>query len=72
MGYRRIGKRINWQAEKHCVSLVIAKPSGTSSKCPTCDSKGLEEVGCRRLRCPRCGFEAYRDAIGKLNTRKGH
>jgi IS605 OrfB family transposase len=58
MRYKRIGKWIDWQAEKHGVSLVIAKPSGISSKCPTCDSKGLEEVGYRRLRCPSCGYEA--------------
>ena len=41
----------------------------TSSGCPKCDSK-LEENGYRRLRCSRCGFEADRDVIGKLNIRK--
>jgi len=34
------------------------------------DYKGLEEIGYRRFRCPRCGFEADRDVIGKLNVRK--
>jgi putative transposase len=29
----------------------------------------LEETGYRRLRYPRCGFEADRDVIGKLNIR---
>jgi putative transposase len=31
---------------------------------------GGKEVGYRRLRCPRCGFEGDRDAIGRLNIRK--
>ncbi|MDT7889200.1 MAG: transposase [Desulfurococcales archaeon] len=70
MGYSRLGKWIEWQAEKHGVPLAIVSPNGTSSECPKCGSKGLEEAGYRRLRCPRCGFEADRDVVGKLNTRK--
>jgi transposase len=30
----------------------------------------IPRVGYRRLRCPRCGFEGDRDAIGRLNIRK--
>ena len=70
MGYSRIERWIDWQAEKHGVPYVKIDPNGTSSECPICDYKGLEEVGYRRLRCPRCGFEADRDVIGKLNVRK--
>ena len=44
-------------------------PRGTSSECPLCDSK-LDENGYRRLKCPRCGFEANRDVVGKLNIRR--
>jgi IS605 OrfB family transposase len=69
MGYRRIWKWIDWQAEKHGVPLAIVNPNGTSSECPKCDSK-LEENGYRRLKCPKCEFEADRDVIGKLNIRK--
>jgi len=69
MGYSRLVKWIDWQAMKHGVPLAIVNPNGTSSECPQCDSK-LEENGYRRLRCPRCGFEADRDVIGKLNIRK--
>jgi IS605 OrfB family transposase len=69
MGYSRLGRWIDWQAEKQGVPLAIVNPNGTSSECPKCDSK-LEENGYRRLRCPRCGFEADRDVIGKLNIRK--
>jgi putative transposase len=69
MGYKRLGKWIDWNAKKQGVPLAIVKPNGTSSECPKCDSK-LEENGYRRLKCPRCGFEADRDIIGKLNIRK--
>jgi putative transposase len=70
MGYKRLGKWIDWNAKKQGVPLAIVNPNGTSSECPKCDSKGLKEVDYRRLRCPRCGFEADRDVIGKLNIRK--
>jgi len=70
MGYSRIERWIDWQAEKHGVPYVKVDPNGTSSECPICDYKGLEEIGYRRFRCPRCGFEADRDVIGKLNVRK--
>jgi IS605 OrfB family transposase len=70
MGYKRLGKWIDWNAKKQGVPLAIVNPNGTSSKCPKCDSKGLKEVDYRRLRCPRCGFEEDRDVIGKLNIRK--
>jgi len=54
---------------KHGAPIVIVDPRETSSECPQCESK-LEENGYRILRCPRCGFEADRDVIGKLNIRK--
>jgi len=44
-------------------------PRDTSSECPQCDSK-LAENEYRRLKCPRCGYEADRDVVGKLNIRK--
>ncbi|MDT7890085.1 MAG: zinc ribbon domain-containing protein [Desulfurococcales archaeon] len=70
MGYKRLGKWIDWNAKKQGVPLAIINPNGTSSKCPKCDSKKLEETGYRRLRCSRCGFEADRDIVRKLNIRK--
>ncbi|MFZ8823365.1 MAG: zinc ribbon domain-containing protein [Desulfurococcales archaeon] len=69
LGYSRLGKWIDWQAMKLGAPLAIVDPSGTSSECPKCDSK-LEENGYRRLKCPRCSFEAEGDVIGKLNIRK--
>jgi len=70
MGYSRIERWIDWQAEKNSVPYVKVEPNETSSECPKCEYKGSEEVGYRRLRCPRCSFEADRDVIGKLNVRK--
>ena len=69
MGYSRLVKWTDRQSAKHGTPLVIVDPSGTSSECPKCDSK-LEENGYRRLKCPRYGFEADRDIVGKLNIRK--
>jgi DNA-directed RNA polymerase subunit RPC12/RpoP len=54
---------------KHGAPIVILDSRGTSSECPKCDSK-LEENEYRGLKCTICGFEADRDVIGKLNTRK--
>jgi putative transposase len=70
IGYARLERWIDWQAEKHGVPLAIVDPRGTSSECPQCGSKDFEEAGYRRLRCPRCGFEADREVIRKLNIRK--
>jgi len=69
MGYSRLVKWIDWQAMKLGAPIVIVDPRDTSSECPNCGSK-LEENGYRRLKCPRCKFEADRDVIGKLNIGK--
>jgi len=69
LGYRRLGYWIDWQAEKSGVPLLVVDPAGTSSTCPKCGTK-LVEIGYRRLRCPKCGFEADRDTIAILNIEK--
>jgi IS605 OrfB family transposase len=69
MGYSRLGRGIDWQAMKHGAPIVIVDPRDTSSECPQCDLK-MAENGYRRLKCPSCGFEADREVVGKLNTRK--
>jgi len=66
LGYRRLAFWIDWQAEKGGVPLFVVDPADTSSTCPRCGA-GLVEVGHRRLRCPRCGFETDRDTIAILN-----
>ena len=70
IGYARLERWIDWQAERHGVPLAIVDPRGTSSECPQCGSKDFEEAGHRRLKCPRCGFEADREVVRKLNIRK--
>jgi len=70
MGYFRIERWIDWQSLKHGVPRVVVNARNTSSECPKCDFIDLEEIGYRRLRRPRCGFEGGRDEVGKLNVRK--
>ena len=45
---------------------MLAYAEGTSSTCPKCGSR-LVESGYRRVRCPRCGFEADRDTVAVMN-----
>jgi Transposase and inactivated derivatives len=70
MGYSRIERWIDWQSLKHRILRVVVDARNASIECPKRDYIGLEEIGYRRLRCPRCGFEADRDEVGKLNVRK--
>jgi IS605 OrfB family transposase len=69
LSYRKLEQWIDWQCEKNGVPLIVVEPRGTSITCPMCGSK-LVENGYRRLRCPRCGFEADRDTIAVLNIEK--
>ena len=69
LSYRKLEHWIDWQCEKNGVPLIVVEPRGTSITCPMCGSK-LVENGYRRLRCPRCGFEADRDTIAVLNIEK--
>ncbi|MEM4017084.1 MAG: RNA-guided endonuclease TnpB family protein, partial [Fervidicoccaceae archaeon] len=66
LSYRRLEHWIDWQCEKQGIPVIIVNPRGTSSTCPICGLK-LVEKGYRRLRCPRCGFEADRDTIAVMN-----
>mgnify|MGYP001773009858 CR=1 FL=1 len=68
MGYSRLLWWIDWQAEKHGVSVVAVSPRGTSTKCPRCGAK-LKEIRRRYMRCPKCGFEGDRDVVAVLNIR---
>ena len=69
LGYRKLEHWLDWEAKKNGVPLVIVDPANTSTTCPKCGAK-LVEVGYRRFRCPRCGFEADRDTIAVLNIEK--
>ncbi|MFP3242658.1 RNA-guided endonuclease TnpB family protein [Caldisphaera sp.] len=69
LGYRRLEYWIDWQCEKQGVPSIVINPKGTSSICPICGSK-LVEVNYRKLKCPKCGFEANRDTIAVINIEK--
>jgi IS605 OrfB family transposase len=69
LSYRRLEQWIDWQCKKNGVPIIVVDPRGTSTTCPLCGSK-LIEKGYRRLRCPRCGFEADRDTVAVLNIKK--
>ena len=60
---------IDWQCEKQGMPVAAIKPRGTSSTCPICGSK-LVENSYRKLKCIKCGFEADRDATAILNIEK--
>jgi len=66
LSYRRLEQWIDLQCEKQGVPVITVKPRGTSSTCPKCSSR-LVENSHRNLRCPRCGFEANRDTIAVMN-----
>jgi hypothetical protein len=57
------------------LALLLENPLATASEnqkvlqSPLCDTEIIEN-GYRRLRCPRYSFEADREVVGKLNTRK--
>jgi len=69
LSYRRLEHWIDWQCEKNGVPIIVVEPRGTSTTCPMCSSK-LVENSHRNLRCPKCGFEADRDTIAVMNIEK--
>jgi IS605 OrfB family transposase len=69
LSYRRLEHWIDWQCEKNGVPIIVVEPRGTSITCPTCSSKLVENIY-RRLRCPRCGFEADRDTVAVMNIER--
>jgi IS605 OrfB family transposase len=69
LSYRRLEQWIDWQCEKNGVPIIVVDPRGTSTTCPRCNIK-LVENGYRKLRCSRCGFEADRDTVAVLNIEK--
>jgi IS605 OrfB family transposase len=69
LSYRKLEQWIDWQCEKNGVPIIVVEPRGTSTTCPRCNSK-LVENGYRRMKCVKCGFEADRDTIAVLNIEK--
>jgi len=69
LSYRRLLYWIDWQSQKHGVRVIVIAPKDTSSECPKCGSKMVEN-GYRKMKCLVCGFEADRDIIAILNIEK--
>jgi IS605 OrfB family transposase len=69
LSYRTLEFWIDWQCEKHGVPIIIVEPKGTSTMCPRCNSK-LVENGYRKMICLRCNFEADRDTVAILNIER--
>jgi putative transposase len=69
LSYRRLEHWIDWQCGKQEVPVITVNPMGTSSTCPKCCSKLVENIY-RRLRCPRCGFEADKDTVAVINIER--
>jgi len=69
LAYRRLLWWMKWQAAKRGVVVVEVEPRGTSTTCPKCGGK-MEEVGHRRVKCVKCGFEAGRDIVAIYNIEK--
>jgi len=64
--YRRIQFCVEYEAMERNLEFVKVDPRGTSSKCPRCGGK-LVEDGHRVLRCRKCGFVGDRDVTAAVN-----
>jgi putative transposase len=64
--YRRIQFCIEYEVRERNLEVVKVNPRGTSSKCPRCGGKLVEDEH-RVLRCGKCGFVGDRDVTATLN-----
>jgi putative transposase len=64
--YRRVQFCVEYEAMERGLQVAKVNPRGTSSRCPRCGGKLLED-GYRVLRCRRCGFVGDRDVVATLN-----
>jgi putative transposase len=67
--YRRIQFCIEYEAMERNLQVAKIDPRGTSSKCPRCGGR-LVEDGYRILRCRKCGFIGDRDVTATINIYK--
>jgi len=67
--YRRIQFCIEYEAMERNLQVAKIDPRGTSSKCPRCGGR-LVEDGYRVLRCRKCGFIGDRDVTATINIYK--
>jgi len=67
--YRRIQFCIEYEARERSLEVIKIDPRGTSSKCPRCNRKLVENKH-RVLRCRECSFMGDRDVAATLNIYK--
>ena len=67
--YRRVQSCIEYEVRERGLRVVKVSPRGTSSKCPRCSSK-LVDDGYRILRCRNCGFTGDRDVVATINLNR--
>ena len=67
--YRRIQFCIDYEARERGLGVLRANPRDTSSKCPRCGNR-LVEDGHRILKCSKCGFVGDRDVVATVNLYK--
>jgi putative transposase len=58
--YRRVQFCVEYEARERGLEVVKVNPRGTSSRCPRCGGR-LVEDGHRVLSCKKCGFVGDRD-----------
>jgi len=64
--YRRIQFCVEYEAKERGLTAVRVNPRGSSSTCPRCGSR-LVEDRYRTLRCSNCGFVGDRDLVATVN-----
>jgi len=67
--YHRIKFCIEYEAKERNLKVIKINPRSTSSKCPICGDK-LVEDRCRVLRCRKCNFIGDRDVVATVNLYK--
>jgi len=67
--YRRMQFCVDYEARERGLRVLRVNPRGTSSSCPRCSSR-LVEDGYRTLRCGSCGFTGDRDVVATVNLFK--
>jgi len=69
--YRRVRFCVEYEAMERNLEVVKVDPRETSSKCPRCGGR-LVEDGHRVLSCKKCGFIGDRDVIATINIYRKH
>jgi putative transposase len=67
--YRRVQFCVEYEARERGLKVVKVNPRGTSSRCPRCGGR-LVENEYRVLRCRMCSFAGDRDVIATVNLYK--